>query len=54
MPLLNDICRCHSRECPARETCRRWIERKTGAAHADLYHHQQTPCPAYIQKERKQ
>lgn len=28
--LLADICRCHDAKCPMRETCERWIQRRSG------------------------
>lgn len=40
MVLSDDICRCRDDECPERETCERWLQRKEGGVwlvHTDTF-----------------
>jgi len=54
--LQNDVCRCHDDGCPQHETCKRWLERKSGSGDhvvhsASLYPYDIAlgePCPHYI------
>ncbi len=35
--LMSDICRCHDAKCPLRETCERWLQRRSGRVRQDTF-----------------